>query len=70
MYHHFSVKHLDRYVTEFQGRHNGRPLDTADQMGTMVRGAVGKRLTYDQLITAANFSDKTMTRFMMHLIPY
>ena len=24
-YHHFSPKHLDRYVTEFEGRHNTRP---------------------------------------------
>ena len=31
-FHHFSDKHLDRYVTEFAGRHNGRPADTIDQM--------------------------------------
>ena len=29
VYHHFSKKHLGRYVTEFEGRHNRRPLDTA-----------------------------------------
>lgn len=49
-YHHFSVKHLERYVTEFEGRHNQRPLDTADQMGNMAVGAVGKRLQYGTLI--------------------
>ena len=28
VYHWFSVKHLHRYVSEFEGRHNDRPLDT------------------------------------------
>ena len=32
VYHHFSKKHLGRYVDEFEGRYNTRPLDTADQM--------------------------------------
>ena len=49
-YHHFSVKHLDRYVGEFEGRHNRRPLDTADQMGIMARNAAGKQLPYLTLI--------------------
>ena len=49
-YHHFSVKHLDRYVTEFEGRHNSRPMDTADQMAGMVQGAVGRQLRYIDLI--------------------
>lgn len=49
VYHHLSVKHLYRYVNEFAGRHNMRPLDTADQMSAMVRGAVGKRLRYTTL---------------------
>ena len=44
VYHHMSDKHLDRYVTEFEGRHKRRPLDTADQMARMVKGADGKRL--------------------------
>ena len=50
VYHHFSVKHLDRYIAEFEGRHNNRPLDTADQMAAMVEGSVGKRLPYEDLI--------------------
>ncbi len=49
-YHHWSGKHCNRYVQEFTGRHNARPLDTADQMGAMVRGAEGKRLRYADLI--------------------
>lgn len=50
IYHHFSPKHLDRYVTEFEGRHNTRPLDTEDQMTLMVQRSVGKRLTYETLV--------------------
>ena len=50
VYHHFSVKHLQRYVDEFTGRHNIRPLDTIQQMAFMVRNGVGKSLTYATLI--------------------
>ena len=50
VYHHMSPKHLQRYVVEFEGRHNGRPLDTAEQMGKMAEGTNGKRLTYVDLI--------------------
>ena len=49
-FHQISPKHLDRYVTEFAGRYNDRPLDTIHQMRDMVRGMVGKRLTYEELI--------------------
>ena len=49
-YHQMSPKHLDRYVQEFEGRHNARPMDTADQMAAMVRGSDGKRLQYQELI--------------------
>ena len=49
-YHHVSQKHLNRYIMEFAGRHNRRPLDTVDQMGNLVTSMVGKRLMYRALI--------------------
>ena len=49
-YHHMSQKHLNRYIMEFAGRHNRRPLDTVDQMGNLVTSMVGKRLMYRALI--------------------
>lgn len=48
-YHKMSVKHLDRYVTEFAGRHNVRTLDTLDQMALVVTGMVGKQLPWEKL---------------------
>ena len=49
-YHHMSEKHLNRYVGEFSGRHNDRDVDTIDQMAAIIRGLVGKRLRYQDLI--------------------
>ena len=48
-YHRLSPFHLQKYVNEFAGRHNQRPLDTIDQMRAMVRGMEGKRLPYRDL---------------------
>lgn len=50
IYHKMSPKHLHRYTTDFEGRHNDLPLDTLDQMGAMVRGVDDKRLRYEDLI--------------------
>jgi len=53
IYHKISPKHLNRYVADFAGRHNIRPLDTIDQLAEVATGMVGKRLTYNDL-TADN----------------
>ena len=49
-FHHFSEKHLDRYVGEFAGRHNIRERDTVDQMGHIAHRMTGKRLRYRDLV--------------------
>ena len=54
VYHKMSPKHLGRYVGEFEGRHNARPLDTEEQMSLMASSAAGKRLTYAALIDSKN----------------
>ena len=50
VYHKISAKHLQRYVDEFAGRHGIREQDTVDQMGALVSGMTGKRLTYRNLV--------------------
>ena len=50
-YHHMSPKHLQQYVNEFSDRDNARDADAVDQIARMVRGMVGKRLTYRDLVT-------------------
>ncbi len=49
-FHHFSAKHMNRYVSEAAGRHNCREADTIDMMALMARGMEGKRLKYKDLI--------------------
>ena len=49
-FHHFSPKHLARYVAEFAARYNIRDLDTLAQMAFVVQGMSGKRLKYQDLI--------------------
>lgn len=48
--HKMSPKRLQRYINEFKGRHNVRPLDTIEQMKRIFRGMIGKRLRYTDLI--------------------
>ena len=49
-FHRLSAKHLQRYVSEFAGRHNIREQDTIDQMRDVVAGLVGRRLLYRDLV--------------------
>ena len=49
-FHQMSEKHLGRYVAEFAGRHNARPLGTLDQMRAIVHGMNGRRLRYSDLV--------------------
>ena len=50
VYHKMSVKHLNRYISEFIGRHNRREMNTDSQMADWVRCAQYKRLTYQDLV--------------------
>ena len=49
-YHKMSKKHLNRYVTEFSGRHNVRGHDTLMQMAMLAVGMISKTLSYKKLI--------------------
>ena len=44
-----STKHLNRYVTEFCGRHNIRDLDTIRQIEHIVARMIGKPFMYRDL---------------------
>ena len=49
-FHHFSPKHLRRYVNEFAGRYNLRESDTLAQMQCIAARMEGRRLRYKDLI--------------------
>ena len=49
-HHWWSVKHLHRYVAEYQHRQNTIGLSGERAIGRLVRGGEGKRLTYAALI--------------------
>ena len=49
VFHKFSVKHLQRYVTDFAGCHNIRDMHTIHQMEHIAVEMVGRRLTYRTL---------------------
>lgn len=50
-FHRLSPKHLQRYVDEFVGRHNMRPLDTLKQMAEIARRMERAQLRYRDLIS-------------------
>jgi transposase-like protein len=50
-YHHVSPEHLKRYLGEFDFRHNERAalgVDDTERTAKAIKGAAGKRLTYQQ----------------------
>ena len=53
VYHHFSKKHLHRYLEEFNFRldKGNCEIDTIDRVKALVQGSEKKRLTYQKLIS-------------------
>lgn len=49
-YHWFSRKHVQRYLFELEARHNLRPLSPLGRMSTVVRGMVGRSMSYRELV--------------------
>lgn len=51
-YHHFELKHMQRYLNEFTFRLNegNCEVDTIDRMGAFVRGISDKRIAYKDLV--------------------
>ncbi len=53
-FHSVSEAHLYRYLAEFDFRHNTRAMSDAERGDELLKGAKGKRLTYQQPRKAAN----------------
>ena len=55
-YHHFSKKHIDRYINEFTFRLNEGNcwISTMDRIRSLSQSSQGKRLTYKGLIAKAS----------------
>jgi len=51
-FHHFSKKHIDRYINEFTFRlsDGNCGIDTIDRMVSLILSANNKRLTYKELV--------------------
>jgi len=49
-FHSVSKKHLHRYVSEFEFRHNTRKLDDGERTARAIKASEGKRLTYAQQV--------------------
>lgn len=67
-FHHFSKKHIDRYINEFTFRLNqgSCKINTIDRMISLAENAVGKRLTYKKLIG----KDNKEAMMLDDIIPY
>ena len=52
-YHHMSEAHLGRYCREFDMRYNSRDMNDAERAAEIVKGFVGRRLTYRPIAVAA-----------------
>lgn len=48
-FHHFSVKHANRYISEFATRNNNRECDTIDVLAITAKGVTGRLLPYKEL---------------------
>ena len=55
VYHHWSVKHCQKYVNEFAFRLNDGncEVDTMDRIKSPLAGTTGRHLTYDRLTGGA-----------------
>ena len=56
-FHKISPKHLQRYVSEFAGKHNIRESGTLDQMRDTVARLVGRNLLYRDLVACNGLSN-------------
>ena len=52
VFHHFTWKHLHRYLAEFETRWNMSGLQNGERMDALLEYIPGLRLTYKGLITA------------------
>ncbi len=52
-FHKMSPQHMQKYVTEFAGKHNIRESDTIDQMAIIAASMRDKKLRYKDLVGRA-----------------
>ena len=56
-FHKISPKHMQRYVSEFAGKHNVRDSGTLAQMRDTVARMIGRNLLYRELIAPNGLSN-------------